>query len=100
MCESIVKLNAICMICFSCDASFTKRRGDETQIELVGGKESYLAVCRDCFNAKSPVKSTTTTNNNHHTVSTNSCSSKENQLSDLTNQRVVGFRPNLKLSLF
>ena len=69
--ESVVKLAAVCMICCH-DASFTKRRGNETQvsktenffkssnkidklfflnvkIELIGGEEAYLAVCRNCF---------------------------------------------------
>lgn len=46
--ESIVKLNAICMVCFN-DASFSKRISEETQVELIGGKETYLAVCRTCY---------------------------------------------------
>ncbi|RNA40085.1 Thymidine cytosolic [Brachionus plicatilis] len=53
--ESIVKLTAVCMYCYN-DAAFTKRKGNETQIELIGGKESYLAVCRTCYFAQSPLK--------------------------------------------
>lgn len=48
--ECICKLKAVCMICYN-EASFTKRKGCETQIELIGGKEAYLSVCRSCYNS-------------------------------------------------
>lgn len=48
--ESVVKLTAVCMKCYK-DASFTKRRVAQTQIELIGGSESYQAVCRSCYHA-------------------------------------------------
>jgi thymidine kinase len=50
MCEDIVKLKAVCMLCYN-DASFTARietpRGD-TVVDI-GGKEKYMAVCRQCM---------------------------------------------------
>ncbi|QQG31553.1 Thymidine kinase [Swinepox virus] len=46
--EKVTKLNAICMICHR-DASFSKRLSDEKEIELIGGKEKYLSVCRSCY---------------------------------------------------
>jgi len=52
--ESIVKLNAVCMMCFQ-EASFTKRKGSETALEVIGGQDKYLAACRACYN-KSPSK--------------------------------------------
>lgn len=49
--ESVIKLTAVCMTCFD-EASFTKRLGIETEIEVIGGTENYMSVCRKCFNTK------------------------------------------------
>jgi len=46
--ENVCKLNAVCMVCFK-DAAFTKRLGSETQVELIGGSDLYISVCRTCF---------------------------------------------------
>eukprot|EP00118_Oscarella_pearsei_P026207 m.309607 g.309607 ORF g.309607 m.309607 type:complete len:274 (+) comp47071_c0_seq1:273-1094(+) len=46
--ESVVKLSAVCMNCFQ-DASFSKRLTAETQIEVIGGSDKYMAVCRECY---------------------------------------------------
>ena len=46
--ENVIKLNAICANC-SKEAAFTRRKGSETEIEIIGGAESYEAVCRKCF---------------------------------------------------
>lgn len=46
--ESVIKLTAVCMICFE-EASFTKRIGQEKELELIGGAEKYMAVCRRCY---------------------------------------------------
>jgi len=48
MAESVTKLQAVCMICFR-DAAFSRRLGDETAIEVIGGADKYVAVCRECF---------------------------------------------------
>ncbi|AFB76935.1 thymidine kinase [Cotia virus SPAn232] len=46
--EKVIKLNAICKICFN-DAAFTKRLCDDTKIELIGGEDKYSSVCRKCY---------------------------------------------------
>lgn len=43
--EEVTKLKAVCIKCYS-DASFTARTSDETEIEVVGGADKYIAVCR------------------------------------------------------
>lgn len=50
MAERIDKLTAVCTRCCS-DAAFTQRTVASTEIELIGGAESYRPVCRACFNA-------------------------------------------------
>nr|CAB3266976.1 thymidine kinase, cytosolic-like [Phallusia mammillata] len=46
--ESVVKLNAVCTSCFR-EAAFTKRLGQEKEIEVIGGTDKYMATCRQCF---------------------------------------------------
>eukprot|EP00697_Spironema_sp_BW2_P011544 gnl/Spiro4/27264_TR13563_c0_g1_i1.p1 gnl/Spiro4/27264_TR13563_c0_g1~~gnl/Spiro4/27264_TR13563_c0_g1_i1.p1 ORF type:complete len:184 (+),score=39.21 gnl/Spiro4/27264_TR13563_c0_g1_i1:53-604(+) len=46
--EEVIKLRAICHFCFR-EAAFSKRIGQETEIELIGGADKYVAVCRECF---------------------------------------------------
>lgn len=46
--ESVVKLTAVCMQCYG-EASFTKRKGAETAVEVIGGADKYLATCRACY---------------------------------------------------
>ena len=46
--ENVTKLNAICAHCNK-EAAFTRRKGSEIKIEIIGGAESYEAVCRKCF---------------------------------------------------
>ncbi|AOP31783.1 thymidine kinase [Volepox virus] len=46
--EMVVKLTAVCMKCFK-EASFSKRLGSETAIEVIGGKDMYQSVCRKCY---------------------------------------------------
>ncbi|XP_063444542.1 thymidine kinase, cytosolic-like [Mytilus trossulus] len=52
--ENVIKLTSVCMGCNN-EGSFTKRKGQETAVEIIGGADKYLAVCRSCF--KSPLKS-------------------------------------------
>ncbi|XP_064479734.1 thymidine kinase, cytosolic-like isoform X2 [Ornithodoros turicata] len=52
--ESIIKLTAVCMICYS-DAAYTKRLGYETEVEVIGGADKYMAVCRKCYFKKDTV---------------------------------------------
>jgi len=49
--ESVTKLNSVCMRCYN-EAAFTKRLGCETEVEVIGGADKYIAVCRRCFNSK------------------------------------------------
>ncbi|AXN74887.1 thymidine kinase [Akhmeta virus] len=46
--EMVVKLTAVCMKCFK-EASFSKRLGVETEIEIIGGNDMYQSVCRKCY---------------------------------------------------
>ncbi|ABQ43541.1 thymidine kinase [Tanapox virus] len=46
--EYVSKLTAVCMNCFN-SASFSKRIGDEQEIEVIGGKDKYQSVCRKCY---------------------------------------------------
>ena len=46
--EDVRKLKAVCCICHK-DAAFTMRIGDETELEVIGGAEKYLATCRACY---------------------------------------------------
>ncbi|XP_013785523.1 thymidine kinase, cytosolic-like isoform X2 [Limulus polyphemus] len=56
--ESVIKLTAVCMNCFE-EASYTKRKGSEKQVEIIGGPEKYKSVCRACYFKVSPVKDST-----------------------------------------
>ena len=48
LCESVVKLSAVCTIC-GATASFSMRTSSDKQVEIVGGSELYTAVCRKCY---------------------------------------------------
>lgn len=58
--ETVVKLNAVCMMCHR-DASFTRRIGSETAVEVIGGADKYLSTCRRCFHA--PLETTNESTN-------------------------------------
>lgn len=46
--ESVVKLHAVCMQCYK-EAAYTKRIGEEKEVEVIGGADKYQAVCRKCY---------------------------------------------------
>lgn len=48
MCESVVKLNAVCTKCGGI-ASFTHRTIANKSVELIGGADLYTSLCRKCF---------------------------------------------------
>jgi thymidine kinase len=48
-CENVIKLNSICMKCYSCDGTFTKRIVNDNCVELIGGIDKYQTLCRKCF---------------------------------------------------
>ena len=43
--ESVVKLTAICALCYA-PASFSKRIVDDDRIELIGSSDMYIPCCR------------------------------------------------------
>lgn len=55
-CDSITKLKSCCMICKKNgvvrDGVFSKRLVEGDSSVLIGGEESYLPVCRECFKCK------------------------------------------------
>lgn len=56
MAEKVTKLSAVCMICYK-DAAFSKRLGAELEVEVIGGADKYLSVCRACYRGtSSPAK--------------------------------------------
>ena len=50
--DSVVKLTAVCHNCAS-EAAFTKRTVASEELQLIGGAEAYIPVCRVCFLAGS-----------------------------------------------
>ncbi|QDJ95080.1 thymidine kinase [Hypsugopox virus] len=46
--EEVIKLSSVCTICGE-SASFSKRISNETEIEVIGGEDKYIATCRNCF---------------------------------------------------
>jgi len=49
--EKVTKLVAVCMVCFK-DAAFSKRITAEDSVEVIGGADKYMAVCRGCYYSK------------------------------------------------
>jgi len=47
--EEVVKLQAVCQC--GKDAAFTKRISDDTEEEVIGGQDKYVACCRTCFDS-------------------------------------------------
>lgn len=49
--EDLCKLSALCGVCNDgTNAAFTKRITKSTETVLIGGSESYIPVCRKCYN--------------------------------------------------
>jgi len=46
--EAVTKLQAVCMVCFQ-EAAFSKRITEEAGVEVIGGADKYMAVCRRCY---------------------------------------------------
>lgn len=47
--ESVIKLSAVCMMCKRADAAFSQRISSEREVEVIGGPEKYVALCRACY---------------------------------------------------
>jgi thymidine kinase len=56
LCDSVKKLNAVCDIC-SADAPFTWRTAKDDDLEVIGGADKYVAVCRTCLSDLQSIKS-------------------------------------------
>ena len=46
--EKAEKLSAVCKRCTK-DAAFSKRISNETEVNVIGGADKYVASCRSCF---------------------------------------------------
>lgn len=46
--ETVTKLSAVCVLCQD-DAAFSVRLSNETAVEVIGGADKYIAVCRTCY---------------------------------------------------
>ncbi|CAJ0570148.1 unnamed protein product, partial [Mesorhabditis spiculigera] len=53
--NDVRNLSAVCMRCGT-DASYTFRNTKETQVEVIGGSDTYQALCRACYYASSIAK--------------------------------------------
>ena len=51
ICDDIIKLKALCIKCKKNEAIFTHRLTSEKEQTIVGGSESYCALCRTCYNS-------------------------------------------------
>ena len=50
ICDDIIKLKALCIKCKKSEAIFTHRLTAQKEQTIVGGSESYCALCRSCYN--------------------------------------------------
>ncbi|KAK6016174.1 thymidine kinase [Ostertagia ostertagi] len=50
--DEIKKLSAVCMDCGD-DAPFTFRCTNEREVEVIGGEDTYRALCRTCYYTRS-----------------------------------------------
>ena len=50
ICDDIIKLKALCIECKKSEALFTYRLTNHKEQTVVGGSESYCALCRSCYN--------------------------------------------------
>ena len=49
LCEFVEKRRGVCMKCRRQDSAFTQRLGTSTVLIQIGARESYRAVCRQCY---------------------------------------------------
>lgn len=52
--EDVTKLSAVCVVCHE-NAAFSLRTVASQELVLVGGKESYVAVCRKCHHERAKI---------------------------------------------
>ena len=51
--ESVHKMTAVCKLCFR-TAHFSKRTTNDTAVEVIGGEDMYIPVCRSCYHKSTP----------------------------------------------
>ena len=50
LCEHVIKLHGVCMICKNENSAFTKKiNSNDTIVVDIGGKDKYLSCCRKCY---------------------------------------------------
>ena len=49
--DAIDHLTAVCMLC-SAPAPFSLRTTEEKEVEVIGGQDKYISVCRQCYMEK------------------------------------------------
>lgn len=54
--ENVDKMTAVCKLCFR-TAHFSKRTTSDTCVQLIGGKDMYIPVCRACYHKPTPLRS-------------------------------------------
>jgi thymidine kinase len=52
--EDVIKLSAVCMTCHR-PAAFSKRIVNDSAVEVIGGADKYISVCRACFHRHSGI---------------------------------------------
>ena len=55
--ESVTRLTASCSACGKSEAAFSRRLVDSRETLLVGGEQTYAAVCRACYFAHEQIPS-------------------------------------------
>jgi thymidine kinase len=47
--EKVVKLESVCMSCMKKTGSFSFRKTEEKEVEVIGGTDKYMSLCRQCY---------------------------------------------------
>lgn len=54
LCELVEKRRGVCMLCRERDSAYTMRLVECAELVLVGAKEAYRSVCRECYFRSKP----------------------------------------------
>lgn len=55
-CDEIIKLNAVCINCGSDNGNYTYCLKEKIEEISIGGKDKYVALCRNCYYSKQKLK--------------------------------------------
>ncbi|XP_076048087.1 thymidine kinase, cytosolic-like isoform X2 [Oratosquilla oratoria] len=94
--ESVVKLTAVCVICYE-PASFTKRTTSETAVEVIGGSDKYIAVCRRCHKMGVPFKEIQANEERCTKKLTNGVSTEKREAGDVEAKENVQVKENVQM---